>query len=401
MGIGSLKVCSRCGDPKQRSEFYAQSSSSDGLGVWCKSCVREYHQKRRAARGAAPRTPRANRAAVVRNAALIAATNRRAAALTATLTAAAQGTPTAPTPTDANDDDVVATDVTVTIHDPNAPVPTLTYRYTASSGLLRVWQTIQTARMANDPHPLNVIFLGPSGSGKTDGARHLAEISGLPFTKVDAPAMTEPEAWFGTREVISEDGTSVTVYRPSEFVRAITQPGVLFIDEFTRSRDEHRNIMLGLFDGTHTVTNPLTGEQVTKHPECYVIMAGNRGLNFTGTYAVDPAFMTRAIVLEFAYLSAADETRVAVERTGCAPDVANLFVRFANDARAKAASDPDFNPISTREVIAACLLTAHGLPIDLAAQVAILNGTSDEGGAGSVRHKLAAIWTGIRPTAKP
>src|SRR6185503_13539156 len=44
-------------------------------------------------------------------------------------------------------------------------------------------------------HPPALFFVGPSGSGKTEGARYIAESAGVDFTKVDAPAMTDPESW--------------------------------------------------------------------------------------------------------------------------------------------------------------------------------------------------------------
>jgi MoxR-like ATPase len=268
--------------------------------------------------------------------------------------------------------------------------------YIASRELLQVWEAVVKTGEGGQ-HPLVLMFLGPSGCGKTVGAEYLADLAGMTFTKVDAAAMTDPEAWFGTREVVSRDGVSVTTYRPSTFVQAIGKPGVVLIDEVNRVRDEHRNILLPLLDGTHQVTNPLTGEVVRKDPGCYIIMSGNRGLQFTGTYAVDPALMTRSIVLEFDYLGADDETKVAIKRTGADPEVAALFVRFGQETRMRAKINPDISPVSTREVLAAAELAAKGLPLDLAAQVAIINGASDEGGAESIRQQLAAIWGGIRP----
>jgi MoxR-like ATPase len=277
--------------------------------------------------------------------------------------------------------------------------------FIASRELLAVWDAVSTARDAGG-HAMNLFFVGPSGSGKTRAASHLATIAGLSFTKVDAPAMTDPESWFGTREVVAKDGVPVTVYRPSTFVTAVQQPGVLLLDEMNRIRDEHRQILLALLDGTHQVTNPLNGEVVVKHPDCIIVMSGNVGLQFTGTYAVDPALMTRALTVRFGYLAAEDEIAVAiaesapVEADRCDEATARLFVRFATETRTRAMTDPDMLPISTREVISACRLVARGLSADLAAMTAMIDGASDEGGTGGVRDRLVNIWTGIRPGAK-
>ena len=331
------KVCVDCGVDKPVDQFYALKSADDGLTTRCKPCYR-------AARGTG--TPRVTKKT-----------------------------------------------------DPHGNTLMTDGGYVASRELLQIWEAVVKTGSGGD-HPLTLMFLGPSGCGKTVGAEYLAELAGMSFTKVDAAAMTDPEAWFGTREVVARDGVSVTTYRPSAFVQAIAKPGVVLIDEVNRVRDEHRNILLPLLDGTHAVTNPLTGETVRKDPGCFIVMSGNRGLQFTGTYAVDPALMTRSLVVEFAYLSAADETRVAISRTGVDARIAAAFVRFAGETRSRATLSPDMVPVSTREVLAASELAAKGLDPDLAAQIAIINGASEEGGPDSVRSALAAIWGGIRPTVQ-
>lgn len=270
--------------------------------------------------------------------------------------------------------------------------------YVPDPELERLWEAVVGATLEDGAPPANMVFFGPSGSGKTEGAIHLAESVNLPFLKVDAASMTDPEAWFGSREVVVEDGHPVTKYIPSALVEHIQKPGVTFIDEVTRVDDEHRNVLLPWTDGTGRVTNPLTGEVVVRHPHNFIIMAGNRGLQFTGTSAVDPAFTTRALTVEFGYVSEAVERRIVKQETGCDDTIATVFTRFAAETRAKALSDPDFPPISTREVIAACRYAKRGLDRDLAAKFAILNAASNEGGEHSIRTELIGIWNGVRLT---
>lgn len=272
------------------------------------------------------------------------------------------------------------------------------HEYRPIPGLIETWGAVTNAAAAG-AQPFNLIFLGPSGCGKTEGAAFLAALVGLPFTKVDAASMTDPESWFGTREVIAEDGVSVTSYYPSNFVTAIESPGVLLIDEINRAKDGDRNVLLPLFDGTHQVTNPLTGEVVKKHPRCFVIMSGNRGLQFTGTYAVDPALMTRSLTVNFDYAAPVEETKIALQASGCDDVTADLFVRFADESRKKAKLDADFSPISTREVILASRMVACGLTADAAARFVVINAASPEGGAASVAASLENIWAAVRTGA--
>lgn len=327
--------------------------------IRCRDCDREYRRSRRAAREGTP-----TRARVVRQAEI-------------DLASVDFGT----------GDDVAA-----------LAVPTPDHEYVPDADLVKLWKAVVNNTLHNGAPPANLIFFGPSGSGKTEGAQYLAGLVKLPFTKVDAASMTDPEAWFGTREIIVEQGVSVTKYVPSAFVQALQKPGVSFIDEVTRTDDQHRNVLLPLTDGTGQVTNPLTGEVVVRHPHHFIIMAGNRGLQFTGTSAVDPAFTTRALTVEFDYISTDVEKRITMEETGCDELTATVFTRFAKETRDKARSDPDFPTISTREVIAAARLAAGGLDRDLAARYAILNAASAEGGSASVRTELQGIWNGVRVT---
>lgn len=268
------------------------------------------------------------------------------------------------------------------------------HEYVPMPDLVNLWHAVVTG--AQSRPSANLMFLGPSGSGKTDGARYLAALVGLPFVKVDAASMTDPEAWFGTREIVVSDGVAVTDYRPSSFVEALGRPGVLLIDEVNRVRDEHRNVLLPLLDSTRSVTNPLTGETIYRDPKCFIIMSGNIGLHFTGTSAIDPAFMTRALTVEFTYIDEASETRVVRDATGCDEDTAFVMVRFANETRAKVESDPEFLPISTREIIEAGRLVKDGLDRDLAVKFVVLNAASSEGGSSSIRQELKNIWNGVR-----
>ena len=325
--------------------------------IRCRDCDREYRRSRRAAREGTP-----TRARVVRQA------------------------------------EVELADVDFGVDVAELAVPTPAHDYVPDADLVKLWKAVVNNTHVNGAPPANLIFFGPSGSGKTEGAQYLASLVKLPFTKVDAASMTDPEAWFGTREIIVEQGVSVTKYVPSAFVEALQKPGVSFIDEVTRTDDQHRNVLLPLTDGTGQVTNPLTGEVVVRHPHHFIIMAGTRGLQFTGTSAVDPAFTTRALTVEFDYIGVDIEKRVTMEETGCDDLTATVLTRFAKETRDKARVDPDFPTISTREVIAAARLAAGGLDRDLAVRYAILNAASAEGGSASIRQELQSIWNGVRLT---
>lgn len=285
----------------------------------------------------------------------------------------------------------------ITVVSDDATAATSGHEYIPAKDLVALWSAM-TAGAAIRPAG-NMLFVGPSGSGKTDGARYLAALAGLEFTKIDAASMTDPESWFGNRDLtVNDDGVQVTTVTDSAFVTALQRPGFILIDEITRVRDEHRNVILPLIDHTREVMNPLTGKVVKRHPKCFIAMAGNVGIAFTGTSAVDPAFWTRARTVEFTYLEAEDEQRVLQAASGCDKDTAYVLVRFADETRIKARTDDEFRPVSTREIIEAGRDVHDGLNRDLAVKFNIINSTSSEGGNASIRTELEAIWAGVRIT---
>ncbi len=375
------RECRGYGDtPPHVLEFTPENFSPwamniDRAKVMCRNCDREYRKDHKGA-GAKARKAK-----------------QSLAGARAAFAASAPSVVIPPANTTADDPEAAPDDAEV---EPAGPAGS--HDYVLSPHLAVLWRTIVNNTLQRGLPPRNLIFFGPSGSGKTEGARHLADLVGLPFTKVDAASMTDPEAWFGTREVVVEAGVPVTKYIPSAFIQSLQQPGVTFIDEMNRVDDEHRNVILPLTDGTGAVTNPLTGEVITRHRHNFIIMAGNRGLQFTGTSAVDPAFTTRALTEEFGYVDEQDEVRIVSQATGCDEATARILAKFAADSRAKALIEPDFQPISTREVIAAAELASGDNPMDrdLAVKYAIINAASPEGGSASVRTELEGIWAGVR-----
>jgi nitric oxide reductase NorQ protein len=380
-----MKVCRMCGVDKSLTEFTAKSSSNDGLSAECRKCQKEYRE---------------NRAKLLATGAV--APRQRVSTLRSSATSQLSGAPivkaytipaaaSAPVPEEPTMEEKVES---LKVIDPEGVKNLKPGDFIQSAEVLATWVAVQKIAKSGQ-HAPNLLFKGPSGSGKTEAAKDLAKRSDLPFYKVDASSMVDPEAWFGTREVVVEDGAPRTVYIESGFVEHIQCPGVLLIDEINRVADAVRNNLIPLFDDSRQVTNPLTGQIVKRHPLCFVIMTANIGIAFTGTYAIDPALLTRALTTNFAYLAPDDEIAVVAARTGLTKSVAGTLVRFASDTRKKAATDDDFLPVSTREVLAAAGLVAQGLDMTTAVRQAVINSASEEGGAESQRAQLEYLWKGI------
>lgn len=269
------------------------------------------------------------------------------------------------------------------------PVTANGHKYVPHKSLVETWKMIRAEAADRGGHPMVLAMHGPSGCGKTDGARWLAQTAGLAYVKIDAASMVDAEAWFGVREAANGS----TFYRPSEFVAALTTPETLvFIDEYTRTPNDVRNVLLPLMDGTRVVMNPITGEAIALDPTVYIVLGGNVGYRFTGTYDVDPAFSSRCYVYPMDYLAPLQEAAVLQEATGIGTEDAAILCKFAGDTRA---SDT-FSPVSTRELLMAARAATHGMNLDDSVRLAIVNAASDQGGEASARARLDALWTGIR-----
>jgi nitric oxide reductase NorQ protein len=372
-----MKTCKMCGQSKSLHDFTGKSSSPDGHAAECRSCQKTYRENRQRLLATGQVQPRQRSAT---------SSSPKAAAITARLAAAP-----APVPVEESFEEKVEA---LQVIDPEGVKDLKPGDFIQSAEVLATWVAVQKIAKSG-MHAPNLLFKGPSGSGKTESAKDLAKRSELPFYKVDASAMVDPEAWFGTREVVVEDGAPRTIYVQSGFVEALQRPCVLLIDEINRVADAVRNILIPLFDDSRQVTNPLTGQIVKRHPLCFVIMTGNVGIAFTGTFAIDPALLTRALTTNFAYLGAQDEVAVVVARTGIDERLAGTLVRFAGDTRQKSAKDEDFLPVSTREVLSAAFLVAQGLDMTTAVRQSVINSASEEGGAESQRAQLEYLWKGI------
>jgi MoxR-like ATPase len=244
------------------------------------------------------------------------------------------------------------------------------------------------------PLGANLMFVGPQGSGKTEGAHVLSAGSNMEVYKWDCASVTDPTGWFGTREIVVEDGVAVTYYSPSTFITNIERECTIILDEINRIRDEVRQVLLPLLDGSRAVTNPLNGKVVKRHDRNVIVMTGNVGLQFTGTSAIDPAFTSRAAIFKFNYPELNNEVNILRDRTGIGMREAMMLCNAANEVREKARVDLDWPTVSTRELIEVATYMQNGLDMSVALDVCLINAASDEGGSASIASQMRIIIAG-------
>ncbi len=260
--------------------------------------------------------------------------------------------------------------------------------YIVPDWLQRIWDAA-LLRLAAKSGPVNLMFFGPHGSGKTEGAKALA--GDRRFVKVDCGSITDPQAIMGVNSIVVEQGVAVTYAAPSQFRNYIEQDDVvILLDEVNRIPDQLRNVLLPLLDGTQQVLNPLDGKTI-KRGNNIIVMTGNVGLRYTGTNAIDPAFLSRGPYIPFGYPDTLSEIKILVNKTGVSEQDAMLLVAFAEQVRAKAEIEPDWSPVSTRELLNTSEYMGYGLSMIEALNLFVLNAASREGGDSSVQNRMKVI----------
>jgi len=188
------------------------------------------------------------------------------------------------------------------------------------------------------PHVLAVrkpvLIRGRHGVGKSEVVYQIAEDAALPVVERRASQMTEGDLLgMPSPEMVEVNGEQASVFRPfSWFIRACTEPVVLFLDEIDRAVTEVRQ---GIFELTDS--RKLAGW--TLHPDTVVIAAVNGG-EHGDQYQVnemDPAELDRYTVFDI-------EPTVEDWLDWAKENVDGVVWDFINQNRAHLEHGDDFEP---------------------------------------------------------
>jgi len=179
-----------------------------------------------------------------------------------------------------------------------------------------------------------ILLRGRHGIGKSEVVYQIAEDLSLPVVERRASQMTEGDLLgMPSPELIEVNGERASVFRPFEwFLRACTEPVVLFLDEVDRATTEVRQ---GIFELTDS--RKLAGW--TLHPDTLVVAAVNGG-EHTAQYQVndmDPAELDRYTVFDI-------EPTVEDWLNWGKDNVDNLVWDFINQNRSHLEHVDDYEP---------------------------------------------------------
>lgn len=143
----------------------------------------------------------------------------------------------------------------------------------------------------NLPPEIAVLMRGPTGIGKSALAKSAAEGFDLPFIDVRGSTMSEGDTGgYPDIEGMKTNGI-MTFVMPAWFVRACSEPVLLFLDELNRSlpgvQQSFFQIVLD-----RELGNDITGMPYKLHPETRVYAAVNHGSEYD-VNDMDPALLRR------------------------------------------------------------------------------------------------------------
>ena len=267
--------------------------------------------------------------------------------------------------------------------------PTLDPTYRMTPPLRAYFERIAASAQSGNIEQLRLV--GPAGCGKTEAALQLAAIAGFDAFVIDCSIVREPRDWFGSRTVRG----GAIAWQDSQFVRAVTRGRtVIVLDEANRASLTVGNALLPLLDRRRATLVEERGSVVRVAPGTIIVATMNEGAQYTGTGPMDAALRDRfPRVIECRYLSATDEARLLVDRTGIDAANAARLVEIAECTRQTAAGVGTFSTVlSTRQLLAAAADLKMVGPLSLAFTVANL--FPSEGGTESERAQIVSLLVG-------
>ena len=249
-----------------------------------------------------------------------------------------------------------------------------------------------------------VHFRGPAGSGKTTLACHVTTQLGRPVVfmtgdyEMTTSNLVGGQSGYQYRKVFDNYIHSVKKYEENatrhwsdhRLTTACREGCTLVYDEFTRSRAEANNILLGVLEERLLVLPvPNQNESYVKvHPEFRAIFTSNPQ-EYSGVHDAQDALSDRMVMIDVDYFDRDTELGITASRSGLAQSKAERIVELVRDYRAS--GEYDQAPTLRASIMIARVVADQNLQVSsadprfvqtcldlLAAKAAFNSRTSDE-----------------------
>ena len=223
-------------------------------------------------------------------------------------------------------------------------------------------------------------FRGPSGTGKTTLALHVAGRLGRPVCLIAGDEeygtsdMIGGQYGYRYRRVVDRYIHSVQKYEEdavqrwvdSRLTTACRQGFTLVYDEFTRSRPEANNVLLGVLE-EHVLVLPSKArdDQYLKvHPDFRAIFTSNPQ-EYAGVHDAQDALSDRLMIMNLDYYERDTEIAIAVARSELPEEAAARIVDLVRAFRAS--EEYEQTPTLRASVMIAKVCATQGIPVSASA----------------------------------
>lgn len=190
------------------------------------------------------------------------------------------------------------------------------FGYRTIGGYFKVEEGIYQLLRRNINKKVNTMLLGSTGIGKTELIWNIAKEMGIDVTVFDMGTMSDPVmSLIGVHTMKVVDGHTFSEFKPSRFSEVIQKPGIVLLDEISRSSPAANNLLFPCLDFRRELPMEYSfgnTEPIKIHPDCVFMSTANVGSQFTGTHKIDRALMDRFVPIEVQELDF-DNTLEALE----------------------------------------------------------------------------------------
>ena len=235
---------------------------------------------------------------------------------------------------------------------------------------------------------LPLLLKGPTGCGKTRFVEYMAARLGKPLYTVACHDDLSAADLIG--RYLLKGGETVWVDGP--LTRAVREGGICYLDEVVEARKDVTVVLHPLTDTRRTLMIDRTGEELVA-PKGFMLVASYNPGYQNVLKRMKPSTRQRFLSVSFDFPDPQTEMVVVARESGLDAARVAPLVRLAGHIRKLSGMDLE-EGVSTRLLIYAATLMAHGMEVDQALDAAIIDPLTDEPDVQQALRDLAATIYG-------
>lgn len=235
---------------------------------------------------------------------------------------------------------------------------------------------------------LSLLLKGPTGCGKTRFVEAMAHDLGRPLITVACHDDLTTADLVG-RFLLQGDET---VWVDGPLTRAVREGAICYLDEVVEARQDTTVVLHPLADHRRQLPIERLGVTLDAAPGFGLVVSYNPGYQSVLKDLKDST-RQRMVAIEFGFPAPELEEGIIAHEAGVGHSTAAELVRFGQAIR-RLETGGLREVASTRVLIAAGRLVSEGLPIAMAARVAIVGPLTDDVAVGRGLHELIDVYLG-------